>query len=68
MRQSDDGNVGRQGQHDRRNGLSERRERKSGYVHGNIGLCLINDAVSGPRGTLKMLVDGADEAGRSLYL
>jgi hypothetical protein len=49
------------GQHDRRNGLSERRERKSGYVHGNIGPCLITDAVLGPRGTLKMLVDGAGQ-------
>jgi len=49
------------GQHDRRNGLSERRERKSGCVHGNIGPCLITDATLGPRGTLKMLVDGAGQ-------
>ena len=60
IRQSDC-DVGLQGQHHRRNGLSECREREPGCVGGNIGPFLITDAVSGPRGTLKMLVDGAGQ-------
>jgi chaperonin GroEL (HSP60 family) len=60
MRQSNC-NVGLQGQYNRRNGLSECRERESGCVDGNIDPFLITDAVSGPRGTLKMLVDGAGQ-------